>query len=178
MAMEKQLHDMDAQPELDERIVDITRVAKVVKGGRHLHFRVVAVVGDNKGQVGLGIGKARNVPDAIAKATDRARRDMRPVALDNTTITHEITGTCGGSVVFLRPAAPGTGVIAAGAVRAILEAAGVRDVLTKSQGSPTKINVAQATMKALRDLRSAEEVAQSRGVAVENALPFWRRRKA
>lgn len=178
MAMQKQVNEFDAQPELDERIVDITRVAKVVKGGRHLHFRVVAVVGDNKGQVGLGIGKARNVPDAIAKATERARRDMRPIAMDDTTIAHEITGVCGGATVFLRPAAPGTGVIAAGAVRAILEAAGVRDVLTKSQGSPTKINVAQATMKALRDLRSAEQVAQGRGVPLRETLPFWRRRKA
>ncbi len=168
----------EEQEELDERVVDIARVAKVVKGGRTFHFRVVAIVGDNKGQVGLGIGKARNVPDAIAKATERARRDMHPIALEGSTIPHEITGRCGGARVFLRPASHGTGVIAGGGVRALLEAVGVRDVLTKSQGSATQVNVAQATMDALNKLRWVEQVAEDRGVPEARVMPFWLRRKA
>jgi small subunit ribosomal protein S5 len=163
------------EEELDERVVDIARVAKVVKGGRTFHFRVVAVVGDNKGQVGLGIGKAPKVPEAIGKATDRARRGMTKIALEGTTLPHEVVGECSGARVFLRPAAPGTGVIAGGAVRAILEAAGVRDVLTKSLGSATKVNVAQAAMHALRDLRRVEDVARERGVPEARVMPFWRR---
>ena len=164
--------------ELDERVVDITRVANVVKGGRTFHFRVVAVVGDNKGQVGIGIGKARTVPDAIAKATSRARHAMHPIPLIETTIPHEVTGVCSGARIFLRPAAPGAGVIAGGGVRAVLEAAGVRDVLTKSKGSATKVNVVQATMKALDQLRWAADVAKERGKPVEQVLPFWQRRRA
>ncbi len=166
------------QEELDERVVDITRVAKVVKGGRTFHFRVVAVVGDNKGQVGIGIGKARTVPDAIAKATERARRAMHAVAMEGTTVPHEVTGRCGGAKVFIRPASPGTGVIAAGGVRAVLEAAGFRDVLTKSQGSSTLVNVVQATMHALDQLRWVEDVARERGKPVAEVMPFWRRRRA
>ncbi len=108
-------------------MIDITRVAKVVKGGRTFGFRVTAVVGDNTGQVGMGIGKARTVPDAIAKATQRARKDMHPVPIEGTTIPHEVVGVCGGARVMLRPATPGTGVIAGGGVRAVLGAAGVRD---------------------------------------------------
>ena len=161
--------------ELDERVVDITRVAKVVKGGRRFNFRVVAVVGDNRGQVGLGIGKARGVPDAIRKATERARRDMSPMALVQTTIPHEVVGRCGGAKVFLKPAAPGTGVIAGGGVRAVLEAVGVRDVLTKSQGSSNVVNVVQATMNALMQLRRVEDIARERGVPEVQVMPFWRR---
>lgn len=161
--------------ELDERIVDITRVAKVVKGGRRFNFRVVAVVGDNRGQVGMGIGKARGVPDAIRKASSRARRNMESVPLVQSTIPHEIMGECGGARVLLKPAAPGTGVIAAGGVRAVLEAAGVRDVLTKSQGSPNVLNVVRATMDGLCKLRSVDEVARERGVPVVRVMPFWRR---
>ncbi|MBN1487187.1 MAG: 30S ribosomal protein S5 [Anaerolineae bacterium] len=161
--------------ELDERIVDIARVAKVVKGGRTFHFRVVAVVGDNKGQVGMGIGKARTVPDAIAKATDRARRDMHPIAMVGSTIPHNIEGVCGGARIFMRPATPGTGVIAGGGVRAVLGAAGIHDVLTKSLGSSTKVNVVQATMQALNALRNAKDVAAERGKAVEEVMPFWER---
>jgi small subunit ribosomal protein S5 len=161
--------------ELDERIVDINRVATVVKGGRRFSFRVVAVVGDNSGQVGMGIGKARGVPDAIRKATERARRDMRSVALVQTTIPHEVVGRCSGARVLLKPAAPGTGVIAAGGVRAALEAAGVRDVLTKSQGSSNVLNVMRATMDALAQLRRAEDVARERGVSEVKVMPFWRR---
>lgn len=168
----------EEREELDERVIDITRVAKVVKGGRTFGFRVTAVVGDNKGQVGIGIGKARTVPDAIAKATQRARRDMRPIPLEGTTIPHEVIGKCGGARVLLKPAAPGTGVIAGGGVRAVLAAAGIHDVLTKSLGSSTTVNVVQATMDALRQLRRVEDVAQERGKPVAEVMPFWQRRKA
>jgi small subunit ribosomal protein S5 len=161
--------------ELDERVVDITRVAKVVKGGRRFGFRVVAVVGDNRGQVGMGVGKARAVPDAIRKATERARRDMQPVAMVQTTIPHEVVGTCGGARVLIKPATPGTGVIAAGGVRAVLEAVGVTDVLTKSQGSSNMLNVVRATMDGLRRLRRVEDVARERGVPEVSVMPFWRR---
>jgi small subunit ribosomal protein S5 len=165
----------EEREELDERVVDITRVAKVVKGGRRFNFRVVAVVGDNRGQVGLGVGKARGVPDAIRKATERARRDMSPMALVQTTIPHEVVGRCGGAKVLLKPAAPGTGVIAGGGVRAVLEAVGVRDVLTKSQGSSNVVNVVQATMNALMQLRRVEDIARERGVPEVQVMPFWRR---
>lgn len=168
----------EEKEELDERVVDITRVAKVVKGGRTFHFRVVAIVGDNKGQVGLGIGKARTVPDAIGKATERARRAMHTVPLEGTTIPHEVVGRCSGAKVLLRPATKGTGVIAGGGVRAVLEAAGIHDVLTKSQGSATAINVVQATIEALDQLRWVEEVAKERGKPVAEVMPFWRRRSA
>lgn len=165
----------EKREELDERIVDITRVAKVVKGGRRFGFRVVAVVGDHRGQVGLGVGRARGVPDAIRKATERARRDMRSVALVQTTIPHEVIGKCSGAKVLLKPAAPGTGVIAAGGVRAVLETAGIRDVLTKSQGSSNVLNVVRATMDGLAQLRRVEDVARERGVPEANVMPFWRR---
>jgi small subunit ribosomal protein S5 len=167
----------EEREELDERVVDITRVAKVVKGGRHFNFRVTAVVGDNQGQVGVGVGKARGVPDAIRKATERALRAMHPVALVQTTIPHEVVGRCGGSTVLLRPAAPGAGVIAGGGVRAVLEAAGVQDVLTKSQGSSNMLNVVRATMDALDKLRPVEDVARERGVPLVKVMPFWRREK-
>jgi small subunit ribosomal protein S5 len=135
----------------------------------------VAVVGDNRGQVGLGIGKARGVPDAIRKATERARHNMDTVALVQTTIPHEVVGQCGGAQVLLKPAAPGTGVIAGGGVRAVLEAVGVHDVLTKSQGSSNVVNVVRATMDALMQLRRMEDVARERGVPEVQAMPFWRR---
>ena len=156
--------------ELDERVVDITRVAKVVKGGRRFGFRVVAVVGDNRGQVGMGVGKARAVPDAIRKATERARRDMEPVAL-----VHTMVGRCSGARVLIKPATPGTGVIAGGGVRAVLEAVGVTDVLTKSQGSSNVLNVVRATMDGLRRMRRMEDVARDRGVPEVKVMPFWRR---
>ena len=168
----------EEREELDERVVDITRVAKVVKGGRTFGFRVTAVVGDNNGQVGMGTGKARTVPDAIQKATQRARRDMHPVPLEGTTIPHEVVGVCSGARVLLRPATQGTGVIAGSGVRAVLSAAGVSDVLTKSLGSSTAVNVVRATMDALSQLRRVEEVAQERGKPVAEVMPFWRRRKS
>jgi small subunit ribosomal protein S5 len=161
--------------ELDERVVDIARVAKVVKGGRRFNFRVIAVVGDNRGQVGMGIGKARGVPDAIRKATERARRNMQPVPLVQTTIPHEVIGRCGGARVLLKPASPGTGVIAGGGVRAVLEAVGVRDVLTKSLGSSNTVNVVRAAMDGLDQLRHVEDVARDRGVPEVQVMPFWRR---
>ena len=167
----------EEREELDERVIDITRVSKVVKGGRTFGFRVTAAVGDNKGKIGIGIGKARTVPDAIQKATKRARSDMHPIPLEGTTIPHEVIGVCGGARVMLKPATPGTGVIAGGGVRAVLGAAGVSDVLTKSLGSSTGVNVVQATMNALDQLRWVENVARERGKPVAEVMPFWRRKK-
>ena len=161
--------------ELDERVIDITRVAKVVKGGRRFAFRTVVVVGDNKGQVGIGIGKARGVPDSIRKASERARRNMRRVPLTGTTIPHEIVGKSGGAKVFLKPASPGTGVIAGGGARAVLEAAGVRDILSKSQGSANILNVAHATIEGLSRLIDVEELAAMRGKDPAKIQPFWKR---
>jgi len=163
--------------ELDERVIDIARVAKVVKGGRRFSFRVTVVAGDNHGSVGLGMGKARGVPDAIRKATERARKDMRPIPLSGTTIPHELTSKFGGASVLLKPASPGTGVIAGGAVRAVLEAAGVRDILTKSLGSANVLNVAFATLEGLRDLKQLKQEAAKRGKPVEQLKPFWERER-
>src|SRR5512139_3631756 len=164
--------------ELDERVVHIARTAKVVKGGRRFSFRAVVVVGDNKGRVGVGVGKSRAVPDAIRKGTERARHAMKPIPLSRSTIPHEVTGRCGGAVVLLKPASPGTGVIAAGGVRAVLEAAGVRDILTKSKGSSNPLNVVRATMQGLAMLKSADEQAARRDQPVEKLLPFWSRTHA
>lgn len=163
--------------ELDERVVDITRVSTVVKGGRRFSFRVVAVVGDNRGQVGVGVGKARGVPDAIRKAMERAHSDMGPVPLMQTTIPHEVVGRCGGAKVLLKPASLGTGVIAGGGVRAVLEAVGVRDVLTKSLGNSNAHNVVRATMDGLKRLRSVDDLARERGVPEVKVMPFWRRER-
>jgi small subunit ribosomal protein S5 len=172
--------DREREEELDERVVDIARVAKVIKGGRRFAFRTVVVVGDNKGRVSIGIGKARGVPDAIRKSSDRAKsrlKIMKPVSLSGTTIPHPVVARYGGARVLLRPAAPGTGVIAGGGVRAVLEAAGVRDILTKSQGSSNLLNVAMATITALQMLRSPEELAQMRGKSVDAVRPFWERKQ-
>ena len=174
---DSQNRDSEKQDEFDERVVDISRVAKVIKGGRRFAFRVVAVVGDNRGRVGVGVGKARGVPDAIRKASDRARRNMHTLSLSDTTIPHEVTGKRGGAVVLLKPASPGTGVIAGGGVRAVLEAAGVRDILSKSQGSANILNVAHATLEALFQLRNVEELAAMRGKSAAELMPFWKRGK-
>jgi small subunit ribosomal protein S5 len=163
--------------ELDERVVDIKRVAKVIQGGRRFAFRTVVIIGDNRGRVGIGVGKARGVPDSIRKGSERARRNMGKVSLTGTTIPHQVTGRHGGAKVLLKPASPGTGVIAGGGVRAVLEAVGVRDILTKSQGSPNLLNVTMATLKALQSLRSPQEMAAMRGKPVEELLPFWERAK-
>jgi small subunit ribosomal protein S5 len=165
-----------AAPEFDERVIDIARVAKVVKGGRHFTFRTVVVVGDNHGRVGIGMGKSRVVPDAIRKGTEHARREMHPVPLSKTTIPHEVTGRCGGAVVLLKPASPGTGVIAAGGVRAVLEAAGIHDILTKSMGSANVLNVVSATMDALNQLKDPAVLAAIRGKDARYLLPFWERK--
>jgi small subunit ribosomal protein S5 len=176
MARREEFAEEERQ-ELDERVISISRVAKVIKGGRRFAFRVVVVVGDNKGSVGMGVGKSRTVPEAIRKGSERARRAMHPVSLSGTTIPHMVDQKYGGARVLLRPAAPGTGVIAAGGVRAVLEAAGVHDILTKSMGSPNVLNVVRATLQALDGLKSAEALSDLRKKPVEEVIPFWRRRK-
>ncbi len=165
----------EEREQLDERVVHIARTAKVLKGGRRFAFRAVVVVGDNHGQVGFGVGKAREVPDAVRKASDRARKMMRPIPLVGSTIPHPAIGTASAARVLLRPASPGTGVIAGGGVRAVLEAAGIRDILTKSQGSSNILNVVAATFKALESLKDPEEEARRRGKPVEAVTPFWLR---
>ena len=165
------------EQEIDERVIEISRVAKVVKGGRRFSFRVTMVAGDRGGSVGVGIGKANSVPDAMRKASEKARKDMHRVAMFGTTIPHEVIGTKGGAKVLLKPASPGTGVIAGGGVRAVLEAAGVSDILTKSLGRNNVLNVVYATMEALNQLRSPQDIAALRGKSAKELLPFWERRK-
>ncbi|OQY97323.1 MAG: 30S ribosomal protein S5 [Chloroflexi bacterium UTCFX4] len=169
--------DRDREPEstFDERVVDIGRTAKVVKGGRHFGFRAVVVVGDNKGTVGVGVGKAREVPDAVRKGTEKARKAMKPVSLAENTIPHPVTAKFGASQVMLKPATPGTGVIAGGGVRAVLECAGVRDVLTKSLGSSNKLNVVRATLLALGEMKNVEAESKKRGKTAGELLPPWRK---
>jgi small subunit ribosomal protein S5 len=167
----------DFEQEFDERVIEIARVAKVVKGGRRFSFRVTVVVGDNRGSVGVGVGKANAVPDAMRKASERARRSMHKVALFGSTIPHQVIGQTSGAKVLLKPASPGTGVIAGGGVRAVLEAAGVSDILTKSLGSNNVLNVVHATVDALEQLKSPQELAAMRGKPVKEILPFWERRK-
>ncbi|MEJ2706426.1 MAG: 30S ribosomal protein S5 [Anaerolineales bacterium] len=170
------MSDYEYTQELDERVVDIARVAKVVKGGRRFSFRVTVVVGDNRGSVGAGIGKANAVPDAMRKAADKARKDMKKVAVFNSTIPHEIIGRVGGARVLLKPASKGTGVIAGGGVRAVVEAAGISDILTKSLGSNNVLNVVLATMDALERLKDPQEEAARRGKSPQDLAPFWERK--
>jgi small subunit ribosomal protein S5 len=172
----RRFHDLDQPEEFDERVIDITRVAKVVKGGRTFHFRVTVVVGDNNGKVGVGVGKARGVPDAIRKAMDNGRKNMVSVPILGTTIPHQVTAKQGGAVVMLKPAAPGTGVIAGSGVRAVVEVAGVKDILTRSLGSANALNVVRATHKALTELKWADAEAAARGKAVREVMPFWSKR--
>ena len=174
---ETEQQNFEAQDQFEERVIEIARVAKVVKGGRRFQFRVTVVVGDKKGTISMGVGKANAVPDAMRKASERARKNMRVVNLSDTTIPHEVLGKVAGARVMLKPASPGTGVIAAGGVRAVLEVAGVRDILTKSQGSANVLNVVMATFDALEQLKSPQEEAARRGKNVSELLPFWERRK-
>jgi small subunit ribosomal protein S5 len=158
--------------ELKERVVEINRVAKVVKGGRRFSFTALVVIGDEHDRVGLGYGKAREVPLAISKAVDDAKKNLFTVPQHGTTITHEILGEFGAARVLLRPASEGTGVIAGGGVRAVLELAGIRDILAKSLGTTNPINMLKATVNGLQRLRRPAEVAETRGLTISQVLPY------
>jgi small subunit ribosomal protein S5 len=159
--------------ELKERVIEINRVAKVVKGGRRFSFTALVVIGDEVDRVGVGYGKAREVPLAISKAVDDAKKNLFTVPKHGTTVTHEIVGVFGAARVVIRPASEGTGVIAGGGVRAVLELAGIRDVLAKSLGTTNPINMAKATVQGLKALRRPEDVARMRGKTISEVLP-WR----
>jgi small subunit ribosomal protein S5 len=158
---------------LEERVVHIARVAKVVKGGRRFGFRALVVVGDGRGSVGSGVGKAREVPEAIRKGIEKAKRSMIRVPISGTTIPHDVVAQFGAAKVLLKPASPGTGVIAGGGVRAVVEAAGIKDILSKSLGSSNILNVVYATMEGLQQLKNPEEEARRRGKPAEKLVPFW-----
>ncbi len=169
--MARQSRPGSEQSQYDERVVQINRVAKVVKGGRRFSFTALVVVGDGKGKVGIGYGKAKEVPAAIQKGIETARRSMVVIPMAGQTVVHEMTGSHDAARVLVKPAAPGTGVIAGGAVRQILEAAGIKDALAKSLGSPTHLNVAKAAMNALTGQRRPDEVARLRGKKPEDIVP-------
>ncbi|HHT82409.1 MAG TPA: 30S ribosomal protein S5 [Acholeplasmataceae bacterium] len=166
--MQREPRRQAEEKEFEERVVHINRVTKVVKGGRRFRFSALVVVGDREGRVGFGTGKAQEVPDAIKKAVEAAKANLIEVPRVGTTIPHEATGVFGAGRVFMRPASEGTGVIAGGAVRAIFELAGINDVLSKSLGTATPINVVRATFDALERLRTVEQVAKLRGIRVED----------
>jgi small subunit ribosomal protein S5 len=170
--VEREVIERERERELKERVVEINRVAKVVKGGRRFSFTALVVIGDEVDRVGVGYGKAREVPLAISKAVDDAKKNLFTVPKKGTTITHEILGAFGAARVLLRPASEGTGVIAGGGVRAVLELGGVRDILAKSLGTTNPINMLKATVDGLQRLRRPEEVAQIRGKTVSEVLPI------
>ena len=167
--MARQEKNMDSRKKLlEERVVSISRVTKVTKGGRHFRFSATMAVGDGKGLVGIGTGKANEVPEAIKKGIQAANKNLCKVSvIDNRTIPHDAIGTCGKARVLIKPAKEGTGVIAGGAVRVILELAGIKDIVSKSLGSNTKVNMAKATLEALKSERTAEHIAELRGKKVE-----------
>jgi len=162
--------------EYEERVVEINRVSKVLRGGRRFGFRTVVIIGDRKGKVGMGIGKAREVPSAVRKGIDQAKRHMVYVPLSGATIPYPVIGQHGATKVVLRPAAPGTGVIAGGPVRAVVEAAGVHDILSKALGSRNALNVVLATFDALSKLRDPAQIAEMRGKPLAEMRPFWERK--
>src|SRR3954447_26545325 len=163
--------DSSSIEDLQDRVIHINRVAKVVKGGRRFSFSALIVVGDGHGHVGVGMGKANEVPEAIRKGNERARKNLIKVSLDGTTIPHRVDGHHGAGRVMLRPASAGTGVIAGGPVRAVVEVAGIRDILTKCIGTTNKINVVKATIDALRQLETPEKVASRRGKSTDEIAP-------
>ena len=170
--VEREVIERERERELKERVVEINRVAKVVQGGRRFSFTALVVIGDEVDRVGVGYGKAREVPLAITKAVEDAKKNLFTVPKHGTTITHEILGRFDSARVLLRPASEGTGVIAGGGVRAVLELAGIRDILAKSLGTTNPINMAKATVDGLRRLRRPEDVAKIRGKTISEVLPY------
>ncbi len=171
-SVERAVIEREETRELKERVVEINRVAKVVKGGRRFSFTALVVIGDEVDRVGVGYGKAREVPLAITKAVEDAKKNLFTVPKHGTTITHEILGRSDAARVLLRPASEGTGVIAGGGVRAVLELAGIRDILAKSLGTTNPINMAKATVNGLKRLRRPEDVAKARGLTISQVLPY------
>jgi len=170
--------EVKQESDLQERVVRIDRTRKTVKGGRISSSRVIAAVGDGRGHVGLGVGKARNAPEAIAKAMARAKKTMIRVPMDGYTVTHEVTAKVGGAIILLKPASRGTGIIAGGATRQIIEVSGIRDILTKSLGTTNPINLVRATVAGLQSLKTPEGVARMRGISVSKVLGLDQRDEA